>query len=57
MAVHDRPRAWSVVLYDSSGIFVEPGPLGYNLILLGFGAACYLAAGIVFHRRDLPAPL
>ena len=44
-------------LLKNLGAFVEPGPLGYNLILLGVGAVSYLAAGIVFHKRDLPAPL
>jgi len=57
IAVHEPARAWSMAMYDSSGAFVEPGPLGYNLILLGVGAVSYLAAGIVFHKRDLPAPL
>jgi beta-exotoxin I transport system permease protein len=57
IAVHDPAHAWSLALYDSSGDFREPGPLGYNLILIGMGAACYLAGGIAFHKRDLPAPL
>ena len=41
----------------ADGEFFDLGPLGYNLILLGVAVAGYLAAGIVFHRRDLPAPL
>jgi len=57
IAVHEPAHVWSVALYGSSGNFVEPGPLGYNLIMLGVGAVSCLAAGIVFHRRDLPAPL
>ena len=56
-AVHTPQEAWSLALYDSAGRFLEPGPLGYNLILLGIGLACYIAAGLVFHKRDLPAPL
>lgn len=56
-AVHTPQDAWSVALYDSAGKFLEPGPLGYNLILLGLGLGCYVAAGLVFHKRDLPAPL
>ena len=56
-AVHTPQDVWSVALYDSAGTFLEPGPLGYNLILLGLGLGCYVAAGIVFHKRDLPAPL
>lgn len=57
IAVNDPANAWSVAMYDSSGRFLDLGPLGYNLILLGIGFAAYLMAGIVFHRRDLPAPL
>jgi ABC-2 type transport system permease protein len=33
------------------------GPLTYYITLLTIGAVGYLAAGVVFHRRDLPAPL
>jgi ABC-2 type transport system permease protein len=57
IAVHDSTHLWSVAMYNSEGRFVEPGPLGYNLIMLGVGGTSYLLAGIVFHRRDLPAPL
>lgn len=32
-------------------------PMVYPLILLGFGAAFYIAATIILERRDLPAPL
>ncbi len=56
-AVHAPQDAWSIALYDSAGRFLEPGPLGYNLILLVLGLGCYAAAGLVFHKRDLPAPL
>jgi ABC-2 type transport system permease protein len=31
--------------------------LRYNGLLLGGAAACYLAAAVVFSRRDLPAPM
>jgi ABC-2 type transport system permease protein len=57
LAVHEPAHAWSVALYSSNGEFVELGPLGYNLILIALGAVCYAAAGVVFHKRDLPAPL
>lgn len=57
IAAHEPASTWSLALYNSDGGFREPGPLGYNLILLGVGAIGYLAAGVVFHRRDLPAPL
>jgi beta-exotoxin I transport system permease protein len=42
---------------QADGAVGELGPLGYNAILLGIAALGYLAAGIVFHKRDLPAPL
>ena len=57
IAVHDAPHAWSLAMYDSQGRFLEPGPLGYNLILLMLGAMCYVAALVAFQKRDLPAPL
>ena len=42
---------------DSQGVIFDVGPLGYNLILLAIGIGCYIAAAIVFQKRDLPAPL
>lgn len=57
IAVRQPEHTWSLTLSDSAGKFVELGPLGYNLVLLGIGLAAYLAAGVVFHKRDLPAPL
>jgi hypothetical protein len=57
IAVHKPAQAWALAMYDSRGAFLEPGPLGYNLILLAIGGACYVAAAIAFQRRDLPAPL
>lgn len=33
------------------------GPLLYYVVLLSIGVTSYLAAGVVFHKRDLPAPL
>jgi ABC-2 type transport system permease protein len=57
IAVNDPAHTWALVLRNSQHQIVELGPLGYNLILLGVAAASYLAAGVVFHRRDLPAPL
>lgn len=56
-AVHTPESAWSLWLVDPVGNYVEPGALGYDLILLGIGLVSYLAAGVVFHKRDLPAPL
>ncbi len=57
IAVHDARHAWAFAVFDSQGHFLEPGPLGYNVILLAIGGLCYMAAAIVFTRRDLPAPL
>lgn len=57
VAVNSPEQTWALLLRDSEGLVVDLGPLGYNLILLGIGVACYLAAGVVFHKRDLPAPL
>ena len=34
----------------------EIGPLGYSLILIGLGLGLYLAACVIFCRRDIPAP-
>jgi ABC-2 type transport system permease protein len=57
IAAHDPANTWALAMYGSRGEFLEPGPLGYGLILVAVGVASYLAAGFVFHRRDLPAPL
>ncbi len=35
---------------------IELGPLGYTFILLTLGSTLYIAAAVVFHSRDLPAP-
>jgi ABC-2 type transport system permease protein len=57
IAAHEPGQAWSLTMLDTHGHFLELGPLGYNLILLAVGFVSYLAATIVFQRRDLPAPL
>lgn len=57
IAVNEPAQTWALQLVDSHGKVLDLGPLGYNLILLGIGLVSYLAAGIIFHRRDLPAPL
>lgn len=49
--------AWSIVKYDAAGQWTGLGPLGADLILFGGGALAYVAAAIVFQKRDLPAPL
>ncbi len=57
IAVYQPESTWSLVLRDEAGHWLSLGPLGYNLILLGMGAIAYLSATVIFHRRDLPAPL
>jgi ABC-2 type transport system permease protein len=57
IAVNQPAQTWALAMYDSQQRFRELGPLGYNLILLSVAVLSYLGAGIVFHRRDLPAPL
>ena len=56
-ASFDWPSAWHVLQTNPQGDILNLGPLGYDLLLLGIGGAFYLAAAIVFSRRDLPAPL
>jgi ABC-2 type transport system permease protein len=48
---------WSVLIFDQSGVLTSLGPLGYDLVLILLGLACYAAAAVIFTRRDLPAPL
>jgi ABC-2 type transport system permease protein len=57
LAARSPDEAWTLARYASDGSFLDLGPLGYDSILLGVAAVSYLAAGFVFHRRDLPAPL
>lgn len=57
LAARQPQAAWRLVQYDPQGQWAGLGPLGYDLVLLGLGAAGYLAAAFGFCRRDLPAPL
>jgi ABC-2 type transport system permease protein len=57
IAFRDPANNWALALYDSQGLYQGLGPLGCNLVLLSIGAVGYIAAAVVFHRRDLPAPL
>ena len=57
IAANEPAQTWALQLVDSHGKVLDLGPLGYNLILLGIGLVAYLVAGVIFHRRDLPAPL
>ena len=57
VAVDQPEHTWSLLLFDDQGAWTDLGPLGYNLILLGIGLMSYIAATVIFCRRDLPAPL
>lgn len=56
IAVRAPSDTWAFTLLGENGR-TELGPLGYNGILLAVALAGYVAAGFIFHRRDLPAPL
>ena len=55
-AVRTPAETWTLLRYGD-GAIVDLGSLGYNGILLAVAVSSYIAAGIIFHRRDLPAPL
>ncbi len=55
VAVHRSEQLWSLMIDNRQGRRL--GPLGANLVLLGVGGFSYLAAGMVFQRRNLPAPM
>ena len=57
LAIESPDLAWSIVRYDTAGNWLELGPLGDDLILLAGGLLAYVAAAVIFQRRDLPAPL
>ena len=46
----------SVSCRGGKGTGAETGPLGYDLLLIGMGTVAYILAGVIFRRRDLPAP-
>jgi ABC-2 type transport system permease protein len=54
--IADPRRTWTFWVHDEGGAILLGG-LGYDAILLGLSLACYVAAGAIFARRDLPAPL
>jgi len=56
-AIKAPAATWSLLHYEAAGQVVGLGPLGNDLVLLAGGLLAYLAAMIVFQRRDLPAPL
>jgi ABC-2 type transport system permease protein len=49
--------AWALLRFDEQHRWVDLGPVGYDLILVGLGLAGIAAAAIIFCRRDLPAPV
>ena len=49
--------AWSWFQLDDQGQWAAFGPLSYNALLIGLGMLGFVAAALVFARRDLPAPL
>lgn len=51
----ERQWAWSI--RDEAGVWTDLGPLGYDAVLIGLGAACFVVARWIFCRRDLPAPI
>jgi ABC-2 type transport system permease protein len=53
--VADPRRTWSLWIFEDDTLLL--GGLGFNAILLGMALGCYLLAGAIFARRDLPAPL
>jgi len=57
IAANTPEHTWSLALFDEAGCWIGLGPLGYDLILIGMGLLAYVGATVVFHRRDLPAPL
>ncbi|MGM0489752.1 MAG: ABC transporter permease subunit [Planctomycetota bacterium] len=57
IAINQPADTWRLVLVDDQGCWTALGPLGFDLLLVGMGGAAYIAATIIFCRRDLPAPL
>jgi len=57
VATVDPYGAWSLSRYNELGDYLGLGPLGFHLILLAIAAVAYIGAGVIFSRRDLPAPL
>lgn len=57
LAMKSQSLAWSVFLYGPDGQRIGLGPLGDDLLLIVGGLLAYMAAAVIFHRRDLPAPL
>jgi len=54
LAVEHPEQVWHWFLYDPAGKWVGLAPLGSMALLIGLGACGFIAAGIIFNRRDLP---
>ena len=57
IAVNAPGDAWRFVLTDDQGQWTGLGPLGCDALLIGMGIVAYIAATVIFSRRDLPAPV
>jgi len=57
-AVNYPEQAWNLLLWDEKQqAFSGLGPLGCHLMLIAVGSISYILAGVIFSRRDLPAPM
>ena len=57
VALHQPDQTWTIWRADHTGTTQRLGALGANLLLVGMGTAFYVAANVIFSKRDLPAPL
>lgn len=57
VALNRPDQLWHLMLTDESGRWIGLAPLGDNLILVCLGLSGFIAASVIFSRRDLPAPL
>jgi len=57
ISVYEPQQLWSFVLTGEEGQWIGVGPVGCNFALLLMGAASFVGAGVIFCRRDLPAPI
>ncbi len=57
VSVNMPHSAWRLIMVDQQGQWLGLGPLGYDSVLIGMGFTAYVAATVIFCRRDLPAPL
>ena len=55
--VRHPDQFWDLLMANDQGQWIDLAPLGDNLFLIGLGLIGYIAAAVVFCRRDLPAPL